>query len=91
MGDHRADIKLEMTLHGKTYVTSMNISYWADEHGGCDYRVIDWFNECWKDAYARYTFECEEARAVEELRDRERSERLELVRLLKKFGVEESR
>ena len=86
MGDHRADIKLEMTLHGKTYTAQMNINYW--EHNGCDDRIIDWFSECWDDAHARYTSQCAEAHAAEKAREQERCDRLELARLLKKFGLE---
>ena len=46
MDDHRADIKLEFTIHGRTYKTEMYMNYWPK--GGIDQRIVSWFNECYE-------------------------------------------
>lgn len=44
MGDHRADIKIKMEAHGKTYKQDMWIN-WSPDETGCDPRVYEWFAE----------------------------------------------
>lgn len=84
MGDHRATIKLEMTLHGKTYAHEMWINYWEDGDG-VDHRVTDWFAECWRDAKARYDAAEAERYQREHAADIAASEKKELERLKAKY------
>ena len=84
MGDHRADIKITMTAHGKKYEKEWWIN-WSPNDDGCDQRVVDWFCECWEDAYNRY----DEARYLADSENRriaeEQAERAELARLKSKY------
>ena len=82
MGDHRADIKLKMVLHGKTYQTSMWINYWPES---CDYRVVEWFRACWHDAHAHYEAQLAEYHAEVDAKRLEVFERSELERLKVKY------
>ena len=80
MGDHRADIKLEMTIHGKKYETEMWINYCDTDGSGCDYRVVEFFANSWADALARFKlFEAEHQKEIEQ------HEREELARLQEKY------
>ena len=74
MGDHRADIKLRFNIHGKTYKTEMYINYWPEDYGlgkEIDQRIVDWFDECWTDAYSRYN------QIICEQRDEENKDQIE--------------
>ena len=84
MGDHRASVKIEFTIHGQTYRMDSYIN-WFDDGTGVDGRVIKFFSDSWQDARARYD---EQLAAYEEERDREdreRAERAELERLKAKY------
>ena len=82
MGDHRADIKIALTLGGKTYRMDSWINYWPDEDGGPDRRVTEFFQKSWEDYLDQYHDMVAEA----EQRDTEKREREELVRLKEKYG-----
>lgn len=82
MGDHRAEIKLQFEIHGKTYATTMSINYWPNDEG-IDERLVEWFRTCWEEARARWqqarnTYWAKED--AELLRTRELAERDRLVR-----------
>jgi len=61
MGDHRADIKIEFTIHGKTYKQSWFINYF-DDGDGVDSRISDWFRKCWHNAKSRHDIELDKLR-----------------------------
>ena len=84
MGDHRADIKIEFSIHGKTYKQSWWIN-WIDDGDGVDYRIIDWFRECWQDALARYNCRIAEFNREAREKETESCERAELERLQAKY------
>jgi hypothetical protein len=44
MGDHRADIKIEFSMYGKTENAEFWIN-WFPEHNGVDRRITEWFKE----------------------------------------------
>mgnify|MGYP001616746596 FL=1 len=84
MGDHRASIRVEFTIHDKTYSNEWWIN-WFDDGTGVDHRITDWFRECWYNALARYTAQTEELYANERAADIERAERADLARLKTKY------
>ena len=84
MGDHRASIKLEMDAHGKNYKTEMWIN-WSPDNDGCDRRVIEWFADCWADAYARYNEAIWEADKERREKEQEEADRAIFNRLKAKF------
>jgi len=84
MGDHRAEVKLEMTLHGKTYKHKFDWINW-DIYGGCDRRVIECFEDWSRDALSRFNNEMAEAEEAANAEENERKERAELERLKAKY------
>ena len=84
MGDHRTEIKIEFTAHGKTYRQEWSINYF-DNGDGIDQRIVDWFRACWEDAYARYNKAVQRHYAKEDVARLEREERAELARLIEKY------
>lgn len=87
MGDHRATIKLEMTIHGKTYRQDMWINYFPDLDG-IDGRIVEQFRAWWEDAKARYdAAEFDRTASLREAED-ERRERAELARLKAKYEAQ---
>ena len=56
MGDHRADIKIDFTFHGKTYKMYAWINWSPDCEGDSviDPRVVEFFRESYEDAMDRY-------------------------------------
>lgn len=84
MGNHRAEVKVEMTLHGKTYTHHWGWINW-DIHLGIDRRVTKWFEECSRDALARFQDEMWEAERENRERETEARERAELARLKAKY------
>lgn len=79
MGDHRANIKVEFTIHDKTYKNEWGWINYTDNGDGVDRRVVEWFSDCWNDAYSRYSDAMYEA-------DRENRERLERDAELKELA-----
>ena len=90
MGDHRADIKIKFTIHGKTYEMDSWIN-WFDDGTGVDYRVVDFFRASWEDAKACYDAHCEDLYAKEHAAEIEAGERRELQRLKTKYDSGEPR
>lgn len=83
MGDHSADVQVKMTLHGKTYEHHWMISW--DIRAGIDRRIVEWFEECSRDALARFQEEMWDAEREERERETEARERAELARLKAKY------
>lgn len=48
VGDHRATVVIDFTIHGKTYHQEWWINWFPDPD--IDYRIVEWFRECWDDA-----------------------------------------
>jgi hypothetical protein len=84
MGDHRCTIKIEFSIHDKTYKSDMNVNYFADDDG-CDERVKEFFRESWNDAYARYSADVTAYLLSRDRRELEQKERGELERLKAKY------
>ena len=84
MGDLRADIKLQMTLLGKTYKEEMWVNYF-DNGDGIDDRIVGCFADWYADALGRYRKAIrkqDEQRAKELI---EQEERNWLKKLKKKY------
>lgn len=86
MGDHRADIKIEFTIHGKTYEMDSYIN-WFDDGSGVDARVVEFFRNAWNDAKGRYDAACAARLAQERALQVEVEERNELARLKAKYDA----
>lgn len=84
MGDHRAEIKIEFTIHGKTYKQEWWINWWANDDG-VDQRIVDWLANCWEDAYMRYNEGVNKILEKEEKERIEAEEKAELERLQAKY------
>ena len=85
MGDHRAEVHITLQLHGKTYRGDWDWINYGGFDEGIDSRIRDWFLDSWNDALRRYEAMLEEADAPRRLREMERAERAELVRLRLKY------
>lgn len=84
MGDHRADIRLKFEIHDKIYKTEMWINYTPNENG-IDRRIVEWFEDCWTDAYRRYQDKMDEQMEESRKEELEKKEKLELKRLKEKY------
>lgn len=84
MGDHRADIKIEFTIHGKCYRMDSYINWFPDENG-VDLRVVEFFVRSWEDARERYEAAIAKADELAASASREAAERAELARLKAKY------
>jgi hypothetical protein len=49
MGDRRASIKIEFSMHGKTKKADMWINWSPSDYDGVDQRVLDFFSEAAQD------------------------------------------
>lgn len=86
MGDHRATITIKAEFHGKTYEWGPAwINYCGFE--GVDRRVIEFFEEMWRDGYERWSYEMGLAENEQNKVKIEKSEREELARLKEKYGA----
>lgn len=54
MGDHRASIVIKFDMHGHEAKTDMWINWSPQYPGGCDQRIIDFFEENSSMAMAKY-------------------------------------
>lgn len=84
MGDFRADIKITMTLLGKTYKYDCWINYNSYDDG-VDERVRAFFSDAWEDAQTRYADMQWESNRAEEARETEQRERRQLEILKAKY------
>ena len=87
MGDHRADIKIEFTMHGKTYKFDARLN-WAPDDDGIDCRIVEWFGACWSDAKRRYDEAVWESQQKQREQETERKDHEELARLKAKYEVQ---
>lgn len=85
MGDHRADIKVEFTIHEKTYRQVWDWINYTDNGDGIDQRVVEWFDECWQDARDRWYRAIDKADAENRQRREREDELKELARLKAKY------
>ena len=84
MGDHSCHIKIEFSIHNKTYKQEWYINYF-DNGDGIDRRIVEWFAECWHDAHSRWQESVDEYFKEEREHEIEETERTELLRLLEKY------
>jgi hypothetical protein len=85
MGDHRADVKIKFTIHGKTYEMDSYIN-WFDDGDGVDRRVTEFFRASWEDAKARYDAHLDALYAREHAAEIEAAERRQLAELQAKYA-----
>jgi vacuolar-type H+-ATPase catalytic subunit A/Vma1 len=83
MGDHRASLKIELTLHEKTYTLNWDWVNWV--YDGTPPDVDTFFRESWDDAYSRYQDKVAKFYEKQNRENIEHAERLELQRLKAKY------
>jgi hypothetical protein len=81
MGDHRAHIKIELSMYGRTKTADFSIN-WPVGNGQCDERIAAWFARETEQMY--YDYWCVDAAKWERERE-ERDERAAYERLKAKF------
>jgi len=86
VGDHRFDVKIVFTFHGKTYEFGPCWLNWGpSEVDFIDQRIVDFFRNAVDDAMGRY----ERKVAKHKAEDAEAAERREYERLREKFDPKE--
>ena len=86
MGDHRANIKIEMEFHGIKDSCDMWINYFPGEYDGVDDRIIEFIQDIYKKGMAKYDKEIAKYWAEQNKAEIEKEERKVLKRLKKKYG-----
>jgi len=85
MGDHRANIKIEMEFHGVKDSCDMWVNYSPEGCCGMDQRVIDFFERVYKKGMAKYDRQMAEYEAERNKEAIEHAEKAELERLKAKY------
>jgi hypothetical protein len=86
MGDHRANIKIEMEFHGIKKKCDMWINYVpGDECWGVDDRIIDFIRDVYEKGMEEYNKEMQKYVAEQYRKEIETQEKTELKRLIKKY------
>lgn len=85
VGDHRATINIKVEFHGKTYEWK---DAWINYSGydGPDSRVIEFFENMWRDGYGRWLDEVHESQEEQRAAKQEVDERETLAALKAKYG-----
>lgn len=84
MGDHRASIEIKFSIHGNLYTKEWWINY-SPNHDGIDQRIVEWFDECWQEAYSKWQVGVDEYLAEQRRKETEEEELKELARLKEKY------
>jgi len=85
MGDHRANIKIEMEFHGIKEKADMWINYFPQDCCNMDKRIIEFFKDVYVRGMANYCEEMEKIDKENRKDEIERAEKAELKRLKKKY------
>lgn len=93
MGDHRADIKIEMEFNGIKDKCDMSINYFPEDCCNMDRRVTDFFNGIYKRGMIKYNKMMQKRYDEEHRQEIEAKERADLERLKIKYesGLDGSR
>jgi len=52
--DSKATIKISFDIYGEHYEADMHLNYYP--YNGIDRRIIDWFDRCYEQAFAKYKY-----------------------------------
>lgn len=85
MGDRRASIKIEFSMHGETKKADMWINWSPDDYHGVDQRVMDFFSEAVQEMESKFWQEIERQARKNQEQTEEEAERKEYERLKAKF------
>lgn len=85
MGDRRASIKIEFSMHGETKTTDMWINWSPDDYHGVDQRVMDFFSQAAQEMESKFWEAQERAERRHRKKAEEEAERKEYERLKVKF------
>ncbi len=84
MGDHRASIKIEFSMHDVEDKIEFWIN-WSPDHTGCDRRVYQWVSDLADQAMMHWNEKNEELDQKRREREEAEKERSEYERLKAKF------
>lgn len=85
MGDRRASIKIEFSMHGETKKADMWINWSPDDYDGVDQRILDFFSEAARQMESKFWEAQERAASKQRKKAEEEAERKEYERLKAKF------
>lgn len=85
MGDRRASIKIEFSMHGETKKADMWINWSPDDYDGVDQRILDFFSESARQMESKFREAQERAASKQRKKAEEEAERKEYERLKAKF------
>lgn len=85
MGDRRANIKIEFSMHGETKKADMWINWSPDDCDGVDQRILDFFSESARQMESKFWEAQEWAASKQRKKAEEEAERKEYERLKAKF------
>ena len=85
MGDRRASIKIEFSMHGETKKADMWINWSPDDYDGVDQRILDFFSEAVRQMESKFWEAQERAASKQRKKAEEEAERKEYERLKAKF------
>ena len=83
MGEHRASIKVEFSMHGHTDKVDLWIN-WSPDDNGVDRRITEWVAKQAEKAMDKW-WNQDDRRESRRLADQEAAERAELQRLKEKY------
>lgn len=90
MGDHRANIKIEMEFHGIEDACDMWLNYSSGSYDGVDDRIVKFISSVYERGMSKYNSEMEEIYEEEHKKETEERERAELARLKRKYDFGEN-
>ena len=85
MGDRRASIKIEFSMHGQTKKADMWINWSPSDYDGVDQRILDFFSESAREMESKFWEAHERAVRMQQKKAEEEAERKEYERLRAKF------
>lgn len=88
MGDRRASIKIEFSMHGETKKADMWINWSPGDYHGVDQRVMDFFSDSAREMESKFWEAIEREARKNQKKAEEEAERKEYERLKAKFEKE---
>lgn len=85
MGDRRASIKIEFSMHGETKKADMWINWSPSDYDGVDQRILDFFSKSAREMEYKFWEAHERAVKKQQKKAEEEAERKEYERLRAKF------
>lgn len=85
MSDHRFEVKIEFSIYGQSFDWDASLNWSPNDFTGVDYRLIDWFADCYVKARAGYDHQNMIEDQARDWAKTEALERAQLARLKAKY------